>query len=83
MMQHFFKNNLLSMNTLQSFFTFYIKTYHCPKIMISTIIPQKLFYLVNESHVGDDVTLTLVNNLQLGHHILGVMMSSHCAKFEI
>lgn len=58
------------MNTLQSLFTFYIKTYHCPKISI--IIPQKLFYLVNESHVGDDVTLTLVNNLQLGHHILEV-----------
>lgn len=81
MMQHFFKNNLLSMNTCNLFFTFYINNYLCPKI--STIIPQKLFYLVNESHVGDDVTLTLVNNLQLGHHILEVMMSSHCAKFEI
>lgn len=76
-MQHFFKNNLISMNTCN---LFYINNYHCPKI--STIIPQKLFYLVVESHIGDDVTLTLVNNLQRGLHILKVMMSSHRIKFE-
>lgn len=75
-MQHF-KNNLISMNTCN---LFYINNHHCPKI--STIIPQKLFYLVNKSHVGDDVTLTLVNNIQRGHHILKVMISSHRTEFK-